>query len=691
MFPQLKKIIALASCLFLVIFSQAQIDNSEFAVPKKYVVAGVTVFGSQTADVQTIKLFAGIKEGDNIMIPGDRIAKAIKNLWDQDLFSDVKIGVAEVRGESAYLVIEVQERKTLERYDFSGITKSEATNLREELVLRERRIANENQINIAKNQVKNYFIDKGYLKARVFIHKHDMDSLLNRERLVIEVRKGDRIKINKINFDGLTAIKPIRLKRKMKDTKEKHWYRIFKRSKFKHSDYNTDKKVIVQSLNKRGYRNAKLEADTTYFVDDNSINIDIKIKEDKRFYFRNITYLGNSKYKTADLENRLGINKGDIYDRAKLSEQLFGSANGNDVSSLYLDRGYLSFNANPVEVLVENDSIDIEIRVYEGKQYRVNKIIISGNSMTNEHVIRREIRTRPGDLFSRSDIIRTQRELSQLGYFDPAGFQVNPQQNPSDGTVDIEYVVAEKPSDQIELQGGWGNNQIVGTLALSFNNFSLKGARKGSNWRPVPRGDGQRLSLRAQSSGNGFQSYSISFLEPWLGGKRPTSFSVSASHSVIRNVFAGGRTIRNSEGDRIPNPNDSYMKIYGGSVGFGKRLKVPDDYFQFFGSLNYQNYFLNNYNSARVAQNINFDDGTANNLSATLSLSRDSRAGNPIFHHAGGLNIINGNLLQNGISHYPEVLEKIRPLNWCFSLSLVLATWEHITENWVFRHSRGTI
>ncbi|MFT4662926.1 MAG: outer membrane protein insertion porin family [Patiriisocius sp.] len=622
--------------LFTVFLGHAQIDNTEFAVPKKYVVAGITVLGSESADVQTIKLFAGIKEGDKILIPGEKITKAIQNLWDQDLFSDVQIGVAEVRGESAYLVIEVKERSLLEGYSFHGISKSEANNVRDDIDLQKNRIVNENLLNNTRIIVKNYFLDKGYLKTRVTIEKEELDSALKRVNLKINVNKGNRVKINEINIEGLTAVKENKLKKKMKDTKEKHWYRLFKRSKFKKSDYKTDRKIIVETLNKKGYRNAKLEFDTTYFANENSLNIDIKVKEGNRFYFRNVSWLGNTKYETRRLDNRLGISEGDIYDKSKLSERLFGSPNGNDVSSLYLDNGYLSFNANPVEVLVENDSIDIEVRIYEGKQYRVNKVIISGNSMTNEHVIRREIRTRPGDLFSRSDIIRTQRELSQLGYFDPAGFEVNPQQNPTDGTVDIEYVVAEKPSDQIELQGGWGNGRIVGTLALSFNNFSMRKAvtkskTGSSHWAPVPRGDGQRLSLRAQSNGIGYQSYSLSFLEPWMGGKKPNSFSVSASHSVLR---SGQKFINNSEGDRIRNPDDEFMKIYGGSVGFGARMKVPDDYFQFFASVNYQHYLLQNYRR-NVVQNIDFDNGSANNLSATLSLYRDSRSGNPIFQTGG--------------------------------------------------------
>ncbi len=637
-----RRILQKTSLLILVfvtsLLSYGQIDNTEFAVPKKYVVAGITVFGSQVSDVQTIKLFAGIKEGDRITIPGNRISKAIQNLWDQDLFSDVKIGVGEVRGESIYLVIEVTELDKFGGVQFTGnVTKSEQSNLNEDLGLRQNRIVNENLINNAKNTVRRYFQDKGYHKVKVTIDKEVMDADAKRVKLIINVKKGARIKINKINFHNLEAIKPIVLKRKMKDTKEKHWYRLFKRSKFIRSDYKTDRKIIVQQLNKRGYRDAKLMYDTTYFVNENAMNIDITVKEGNKFYFRNISWLGNTKYSTEKLNNRLGISKGDIYDKSKLTERIFGSPNGNDVSSLYLDNGYLSFNANPVEILVENDSIDIEIRMYEGKQYRINKIIISGNTMTNEHVIRREIRTKPGDLFRRSDIIRTQRELSQLGYFDPAGFEINPKQNPTDGTVDIEYVVVEKPSDQIELQGGWGNGSIIGTLALSFNNFSLKNAGKGGEyWRPVPRGDGQRLSVRAQSNGQrgagsrsgALQHYSISFLEPWLGGKKPNSFSVNASHSITR---FGSKKLTNGE----INPNESFLKVYGGSVGLGSRWKRPDDFFQFFGSLNYQHYILKNYTGRNISQSINYDNGKANNLSLTLSVTRDSRKGNPIFHTGG--------------------------------------------------------
>lgn len=626
----------LALALVLLTFNQdvlAQIDNSEFAVPKKYVIGGVTVLGSENTDVNTIKLFAGFKEGDKITIPGDKITRAIQNLWDQDLFSDVKIGVAEVRGETVYLVIEIKERPTLNGHSFTGLTRSEENKVREDIDLLNGRIVNQNKINTTRHQVIKHFVDKGYLNVKVDIEEEKLDSQKPTVKLIIHVKKGNRVKINDINFNGLSAVKPVTLKRKMKNTKEKHWYRFFKRSKFIEGDYKTDRKVIVETLNSKGYRNAKLTADTTYFANSNSVNIDIDVHEGNKFYFRNITWLGNTKYETRRLNARLGIDYGDIYDRSKLMERLFGSPNGNDVSSLYLDNGYLSFNANPVEVNVENDSIDIEIRIYEGKQYRVNSVKVTGNTMTNDHVVMREIRTRPGDLFSRADIMRTQQQLSGLGYFDPAAFEVNPQQNPADGTVDIEYVVAEKPSDQIELQGGWGNGRVVGTLALSFNNFSLRNATKGRQYyTPIPKGDGQRLSLRAQSNGVGYQSYSMSFMEPWMGGKRPNSFSVSLSHSVLRN---GAKFITNAEGDRVRNPNDSYMQIYGGSIGYGQRWRRPDDYFQFFGSINYQHYLLNNYNSTRVVQNINFDDGNANNLSATLSINRDSRFINPIFYDRG--------------------------------------------------------
>ncbi len=621
---------SLLTIFLLLVSSALYAQVLDLTQPKEYTVGGITVLGAGNTDVQAIKLFAGIKEGDRLTIPGDRIPKSIKNLWDQNLFADVSIGVGDVRGEAIFLVIEVEERARLFSFRFLGVSKSEGDNLKDEVPLVPGRIVNENMKSNALNATRNYFVSKGYLNCTVDIveKKDTILDIGNTVVLDVNVNKGVRVKNKNIDFHGNDHFTDQKLHDFMKNTKEKRWYRLFKRSKYVKTDFKEDKERILAKYNEDGYRNAKILGDSISRHDAKTINLDIDIKEGQQFYFGEITWLGNTKYDTEKLENRLGIVKGEVYNRVKLEERLFMSQNADDVSSLYLDNGYLSFSANPVETRVYNDTIDVEVRIYEGKQYRINKVIIKGNTITNDHVVMREIRTRPGDLFSRSDIIRTQRELSQLGFFDPAAMNINPIQNPGDGTVDIEYTVAEKPSDQIELQGGWGGGRIVGTLGLSFNNFSLKSIFKKDAWRPVPKGDGQKLSLRAQTNGQFYSAYSISFLEPWLGGRKPNSLSVSLQRSQQSNGAA--RTITNEDGNSVVNPSRQQLLILGGSVGLGKRLTVPDDWFQLYTSLSYQNYQIQNFGSI-----FTFANGTSNNLAITGSLIRDSKFGNPIFPSRG--------------------------------------------------------
>lgn len=612
----MKKALILTICICVSFISRGQIsfgDEVDFNVPKQYEIGGITVMGAETTDVQAIKLFAGLSVGDKIQIPGERISSAIRNLWKQDLFADVSIYAADVRGETIYLVIQVVERTRLSKYKFHGISKSEADDLREKIKLVRGKIVNENILTNAKNIIRNHFLSKGYLKTTVRIEQSKDELRTNSEVLDIYVNKGNKFKVNSISFYGNIDYEEAKLKGAMKNVKEKRWYSLLKKSKYSRSGLKEDKANILAMYNANGYRNAKVLSDSIWDHNDKTINIAINVIEGSQFYFRNISWLGNTKYTDDQLTRRLGIIKGEIYDQEKLNQRLFQSPNGGDVSSLYLDNGYLSFNATPVEVQVENDSIDLEIRIYEGKQYRINKVTITGNTITNDHVVMREIRTKPGDLFNRSAIIRTQRELANLGYFDPEGFQVNPKQNPVDGTVDIDYGVAERPSDQIELSGGWGAGRVVGTLGLSFNNFSLKSVFKKGAWRPVPKGDGQRLSIRAQSNGQFFQAYNLSFVEPWLGGKKPNSFSVSLQHS------------KQTNGLGVENPGRSSLKITGATVGLGKRLKKPDDWFVFRSFLSYQYYDLNNFGSI-----FTFSNGYSNNLALTLSLSRNSVSA-PIF------------------------------------------------------------
>ena len=598
-----------------------------YDAPVEYTIADITVSGADNFDTEAIILFTGLKRGEVISIPGEPISKAIKNLWEQQLFADIKIRVAEVRGNNVYLNILLEERPRLSRFKFKGVRKSESETLRGKINLRLGTIVNENLLQNTKNIIEKYYVDKGYLQCGVEI-KSEVDSVVTESvLLIIEVDKGEKVKIANIIIDGNKELEDKKVKKALKGTKEKRWYKIFSSSKFLEDDYEDDKRALIEKYNSKGYRNAKVLNDSiVYDKQSNTVDIYLSVNEGRKFYFRNITWVGNSKYTDAFLNDKLGIKKGDVYNKESLTERIQFSQNNTDISSLYLDDGYLSFSATPVEVLVENDSIDFEVRIYEGKQYRVNNIIIKGNTKTNDRIIRRTIRTRPGELFSRADIIRTQRELSQLGYFNPEKFGINPIQNPADGTVDIEYTLEEKPSDQIELSGGFGAGRVVGTLGLKFTNFSLKNIFNRKAYDPLPSGDGQQLSLRAQSNGSFFQAYSFSFVEPWLGGRKPNSFSVSLSHSVQTNGLQKNITI---DGEKMANPDRAYLKIYGVSVGLGKRLQVPDDYFSLYQGVSYQHYILSNFGSI-----FSFADGKSNNVSYTFSFGRNS-VSQPIFPRYG--------------------------------------------------------
>lgn len=615
---------------FSSVFAQIRVGKTPtvaYDSPVEYTIADITVSGADNFDAEAIILFTGLQKGDRVTIPGEAISKAIRNLWEQQLFADIKIRVGEVRGEEVYLNIQLEERPRLSRFKFKGVRKNESETLRDKIKLRLGTIVNENLLQNTKNIIENYYIQKGYLQTEVEIVS-EIDTVVNESVLLfINVDKGEKVKIANVFVSGNKELETKKVKKALKNTKEKKWYKIFSSSKFLRDEYEEDKITLVEKYNSLGYRNAKVIADSVeYDEKNNTVDVYLQVKEGRKFYFRNITWVGNSKYDSEFLNEKLGIKKGDVYNKQTLTERIQFSPNNTDISSLYLDDGYLSFSATPVEVLVENDSIDFEVRIYEGKQYRVNNIIIKGNTKTNDRIIRRNIRTRPGELFSRADIIRTQRELSQLGYFNPESFGINPIQNPAEGTVDIEYTVEEKPSDQIELSGGFGAGRVVGTLGLRFTNFSLRNIFNGESYDPLPSGDGQQLSLRAQSNGSFFQAYSFSFVEPWLGGRKPNSFSVSLSHSVQTNGLPKSVTIDNQ---KVDNPDRAFLKIYGISVGLGKQLQVPDDYFSLYQSVSYQHYQLSNFGSI-----FTFANGNSNNISYTMSFGRNSVSA-PIFPRYG--------------------------------------------------------
>ncbi|HNR56791.1 MAG TPA: POTRA domain-containing protein, partial [Flavobacteriales bacterium] len=387
--------------------------------------------------------------------------------------------------------------------------------------------------------------------------------------------------------------------------------------------------AVIDVYNERGYRNATIVKDTMYFVKNNRLRLDITVEEGNMFHWRNVSITGNTKHTTEALKGILNISKGDVYNKKRLDSRLYMNPNGQDISSLYMDDGYLGFYPDPVELLVEGDSIDLDLRIREGRQFRIRSILIKGNTKTNEHVVRREIRTKPGQLFNRSDVMRTQRELSTLGYFNPETLGVNPIQDPRTGTVDLEYTVEEKPSDRLELSGGWGAGRVVMSLGVSFTNFSLRNTFKKGAWTPLPAGDGQTLNLRAQTNGRYFQSYSMSFVEPWLGGRKPNSLSFSAYYSVQSN---GERNYVNTREGRVRNPNLQRLDIIGATLGIGKRLTWPDDYFILRQSLSYQNYDLRNFSSGGVV--FDFINGNSNVLAYQFQVSRNS-VDQPFFARTG--------------------------------------------------------
>jgi len=602
------------SLLFISFDSIAQKSVSDISLkmdysrPVSYEVGGITVSGAKYSDGNAIILFSGIKVGDKLNLPGDKkISTAIQNLWKQRLFSEVSIRIGEIRGNVVFLNIDVVERPRMSRFQFKGISKSDADNLRESLQLIRGTIVNDNLISNTKNKIRAYYKDKGYYNVKVNIIEQPEPNVQNSVILIIDVSRGKKVKIEEVIIVGAEKIPARKVESAMKDTRDNSILNIFKSSKFTVSSLKQDKVNIINLYNKNGYRDAKIISDTVYETHDNRLTVKIDVFEGKQYYFGDITFVGNTKYSSKLLSNFLDIDKGEVFNREKFEKRLRMDPNGGDISSLYMDDGYLTFTPIPVETGVRNDTIDMEIRIYEGMQFRIGKVIIKGNTKTNEYVIRREIRTKPGNLFSREDIIRTQRELSQLGYFNPESFGINPIQHPETGTVDIEYTVEEKPSDQIELSGGYGGGTIIGTVGLRFTNFSLNKFFDFSEWKPVPSGDGQQISLRVQSNGRYFQAYSFSFTEPWLGGRKPNSLTFGLSYQRFTQPSFGGL--------------DGSLGIFTASLGLGQRLKWPDDYWALFQAISIQQYSLNNYSGLGA---FGFTNGDSRNFSYSITFNRNS-------------------------------------------------------------------
>ncbi|MCX6232191.1 MAG: outer membrane protein assembly factor BamA [Bacteroidetes bacterium] len=610
-------------CIFFTSFSNAQVSlgsdlsDIDYNTPKEYEIGGITVTGVQFLDNNMLIMISGLAVGDKITIPGDKISGAIDKLWEQGLFENIKITATKIQGHTIFLDIFLQERPRLSKFKFIGVRKGEADKIREEIKLSSGDVVTENVVTRTKNAIVKYFDKKGYLNATADIKQIPDTAISNSVMLYISIQKNKRVKIADINIHDNQNISDGKIRRAMKETKQKRIFHIFKSSKFIEEDYKADLEKVIEKYNELGYRDAKIVKDSVSRINNKLINVDVWVYEGKKYYFNNISFVGNTKYTSKQLGDILKIRKGDIYNQTTLTKNLSFNPSGYDISSLYMDDGYLFFQAIPVEVQVNNDSIDIEIRIREGKQARINKVTVKGNTKTNDHVIIREIKTIPGQMFSRADIIRTTRELAQLRYFNAETLKPVPTPNPENGTVDIEYQVEETSSDQVELSGGWGGGMVVGTLGLSFNNFSAKNLFNGKAWRPLPAGDGQKLSLRGQTNGQYYYSVSASFTEPWLGGKKPNAFSVSVYHSKQTNGLASD------------NSGYASLSINGFTLGLGKRVKWPDDFFTIYHAISLQNYTLKNYGSL-----FSFSDGYANNLNYSLTIARNSIDA-PIYARSG--------------------------------------------------------
>ncbi len=623
----LKKIVVIFSITSLICTNLFAQDSLQFFIdytkPKEFVLSNVNIVGTKFVNKSNILDITSLKINQKIKIPGSEISSAINKLWQQNLFSEIEIEYDEINKDSISLNIVLKEYPRLSKFKFIGnISKSNISTLKDDLKLARGKILTQNLIKNSINKIKKFYTDKGFLKIDV---KHEIveDTLtLNSSILIFEINKNKKVKIKDIvikgrkqivnknksiinNKDTVYALSNYRLKKSMKETKVKNKWRFFKASKFIKENYEADKENIISEYNNRGYRDAKILNDTIYYNSDNTITIEITLDEGEPYLFGNINFIGNKKYTNSELLNQLSIDSGDVFNQSILDSRLFGTPEGTDISSLYLDNGYLFFNATPVEVSTTDNIIDLEIRLYEGDQARINKVSVKGNTKTQDHVIMRELRTRPGDLFKRSDIMRSQRELAQMQYFDPEAFDVKIDPNPARNEVDVTYVVAEKSSDQIQLQGGWGGGRVVGSLGFTFNNFSSRNLFNGSKWRPLPSGDGQRLSLVARSNGVYYQNYNISFVEPWLGGKKPTSLQVS----VFRAISSNG----------LQDEQRQEIQVTGLSFGVGKRLKNPDDYFTVYNGLNFMQYKLSNSQSF-----FSFRNGVSNNVNYNINIGRNS-------------------------------------------------------------------
>ena len=589
-------------------------DIINFENKKTYEIGGIEIVGAENRDRNAIKSIAGLKEGNKLQIPGPSIPAAVKALMKLRLFDDVQIFLERTEGNVAFLKMVLIERPILSKWSYKGIKNSHQEDLNNDIknILTKGGIVTDDLKDHARMQIKKYYIEKGFLDVHVDVKEIEDETKKGSVRLEFVVTPNERVKVADIVFSGNYQFSDKKLRKKFSKTKRVGT--LFRKSKFIQKEYQEDKKELVKFYQKNGFKNMHIINDTVYRLSDGNAIVIVKINEGNRHYFRNITWKGNALYTDEQLYTVLGISKGDLYNPELLENRLKFSLDGRDISSLYLDDGYLAFDVQPTEIAIQNDSVDIEMRIFEGPQFTIDNVVIKGNDRTNEHIVRREIRTKPGQKFSRSNIIRSQREIINLGYFNPEALGINTPVNQARGTVDIEYQLEEKPSDQLELSAGYGGySGLIGTLGVVFNNFSIANIKDRSTWSPLPQGDGQKLSLRLQSNSRFFKSYNFTFTEPWLGGKKPQSFTIGAVHTAFDNsVYGNGK-----------------LNITRGFIGLGSQLKWPDDFFSSNTTLNIEQIKLDNYSSGFIV-----DRGTFNNFSLKQTFTRSS-INDPLYPRSG--------------------------------------------------------
>ena len=648
-------------CLFgFVLAGRAQDANTDESskpvilysgTPKKYEIADIKVEGVKNYEDYVLIGLSGLSVGQTISVPGDEITSAIKRYWRHGLFSNVQITAEKIEGNKIWLKISLTQRPRISEIRYHGVKKSERQDLETRLGLVKGSQITPNLVDRAKTLIKRYFDDKGFKNAEIIISQKDDVSNENQVIVDVNIDKKEKVKVHEITIVGNKAIKTSKLKRVMKKTNEKGKLKnLFRTKKFINEKYEEDKQLIIDKYNELGYRDAVIVVDSVSPYDEKTVNVYIEIEEGDKYYLRNVTWVGNTLYPSEQLNYLLRMKKGDVYNQKLLNERL--STDEDAIGNLYYNNGYLFYNLDPVEINIDGDSIDLEMRIYEGRQATINKIKINGNDRLYENVVRRELRTRPGQLFSRDDLMRSMREIQQMGHFDPENIKPDIQPDPVNGTVDIAYDLVSKANDQVEFSAGWGQTGVIGKLSLKFTNFSLANLlHPGENYRGIlPQGDGQTLTISGQTNAQYYQQYSISFFDPWFGGKRPNSFSLSAFFSVQTDISSryynssyynnyynsyysglGGYGMYNygnyNNYENYYDPDKS-IKMWGLSAGWGKRLNWPDDYFQLSAELSYQRYILKDWQYFPVT------NGKCNDLSIGLTLARASYD-NPIYPRSG--------------------------------------------------------